>query len=43
MLEKHDFLHVHSYSAYMYIYNKTVSWFYNQFITQILWNQLSNN
>jgi len=25
----------------VYIYNKTMSWFYNQFNTQMSWNQLS--
>jgi len=28
----HDFLHMRSYSARVYIYNKTVQRFYNQFI-----------
>jgi len=39
MLKLHDFLHMRSYSAFVYIYNKTVSWFCNQ----LSWNRLSNN
>jgi len=39
MLPMHDFLHLRPYAVHVHIYDITVLWSYNQFITQISRNR----